>query len=764
MNNNRRELVLIIVICSVSIICAQTQQGRVKTLGRPNKPGVALGDVSIRAVGGHNAVKSNAQGTFSIDMTGKKQGDAYSLQKVKKKGYELNDNGVIGRRYAFSSTVSLSIVMVSSSQLQADKQRMEDNAYKVGEKNYKEKIALLEKQQKSNQITIDQYRQQIQDLQNRFEKYQSLIDGLADHYAHTDYDALDEKEQEINLCIENGDLNKAEQLLQQLDIEKRLADIEQRIKLGKCLMAEAEKDMARIQKQQEKDADYLYKLYTFALARFDNEKARFYIETRAALDTVNVKWQIDAGEFLQEYLSDYKGAKGYYEKAFKSCLSQYGAKSYEMTECYVALGNAYYYLGKYDDAKKMYIKALDGRKELYGEVHESLVEPYCCIGNIVFAQTQYDKTSARGYYQKGLDICNATKGENHKEIASCYYCLGLCDFSTGVSHNISDEKLSQKEISDAVYELKRAIEIWQKKRGEKNSNIAHCYKAIGDIHMHKMDFKQAIAYNEKAVSIWKQMFGDIHVTLSDAYFSLGSIYSSIPDYDKGIYYYRQSLKIREQLLGADHPKAIAVKKEIESLNSEIKMETKLSGEDSFKKAIEHMNHKEYKKALELCEKIVTQLKKEDESSPEVANVYSFMGMVTSMMGDRQGAIGYFNQALLIWEKTDTAHHHEAAVSYLMAGQLFLLDEQYSLALQYGTAAIEIFSELEDVDLLNLANCHSLVGKASLMTGDLQNSKEHLEKAIKIQTEVKGGVDKDTKDLQTILEAVNQYIEKNKKQS
>ena len=47
-----------------------------------------------------------------------------------------------------------------------------------------------------------------------------------------------------------------------------------------------------------------------------------------------------------------------------------------------------------------------------------------------------------------------------------------------------------------------------------------------------------------------------------------------------------------------------------------------------------MNNKEYQKALELCEKIVTQLEKEDASSPEVANVYSFMGMVTSMMGDR----------------------------------------------------------------------------------------------------------------------------------
>ena len=99
----------------------------------------------------------------------------------------------------------------------------------------------------------------------------------------------------------------------------------------------------------------------------------------------------------------------------------------------------------------------------------------------------------------------------------------------------------------------------------------------------------------------------------------------------------------------------------------------------------------------------------------------------------------------------------------MAGQLFLLDEQYAIALQYGTAALEIFSELEDVELLDIAKCHSLVGKASLMTGDLQKSKEHLEKAIKIQTEVNGGVDKDTKDLQTILDAVNQYIDKNRKQ-
>ena len=120
------------------------------------------------------------------------------LETLQKQGYQLNDENMIGRRYAISSKVPLAIVMVSTKQLQADKQRIENNAYKTAEKNYQTQKALLEKRQQANQITIEIYRQEIQQLQNSFEKYQSLIDGLAEHYAHTDYDELEAKEQEIN--------------------------------------------------------------------------------------------------------------------------------------------------------------------------------------------------------------------------------------------------------------------------------------------------------------------------------------------------------------------------------------------------------------------------------------------------------------------------------------------------------------------------------------------------------------------------------------
>ena len=135
--SNLRLIISILVACMVCTSQAQTQQGYVKTLGRSNQKGVALSGVSIRVKGEHNAVLSDAKGFFSMMMAGKKEGDVYALQQVQKQGYQLNDENLIGRKYAFSSKVPLTIVMISTKQLQADKQRIENNAYKTAEKNYK---------------------------------------------------------------------------------------------------------------------------------------------------------------------------------------------------------------------------------------------------------------------------------------------------------------------------------------------------------------------------------------------------------------------------------------------------------------------------------------------------------------------------------------------------------------------------------------------------------------------------------------------------
>ena len=167
----KSKLLLFLIVFQLSLwVTAQTQQGYVKSLGRPEKQGQALEGVTLRAKGSHNTVVSDPNGNFSLLLTDLKNGDAYSLQQVKKNGYELNEIDFIGRKLAFSDKVPLTIVMVSSEQLRADKLRIENNAYKTAEKNYKAKYNQLEKQLADNEITKEQYQAAINDLQDKFEK------------------------------------------------------------------------------------------------------------------------------------------------------------------------------------------------------------------------------------------------------------------------------------------------------------------------------------------------------------------------------------------------------------------------------------------------------------------------------------------------------------------------------------------------------------------------------------------------------------------
>lgn len=323
---------------------AQTQLGHVRSLGRPDKKSKALKGVTIRVKGEHNPVLSDSTGSFSLLLPGLKNGDAYTLQQVQKSGYELNETSIIGQQQAFSDKVPLEIVMVSLNQLQADKQRIENNAYKVAEKNYNAKLKQLEEQINNHSISEEKYHEEQRALQEKFERYQTLIDGLADHYAHTDFDLLDENEREINICIENGDLERADSLIHRLfdpiDVLQRnmdaLVKIDKQIAQAKGMIEKANEDKAKVLKQQAKDAEYLYQLYTIALARYDDEKAQYYIETRAELDTTNGRWQIDAAQFFSSHLQFQKSIS-YFSRAAN--LYRKEGRKYELAFALYGLGS-----------------------------------------------------------------------------------------------------------------------------------------------------------------------------------------------------------------------------------------------------------------------------------------------------------------------------------------------------------------------------------------------------------------------------------------
>ena len=274
-----RRVYTLLIICSLAVGClAQAQPGYVKTQGRPNKPGVPLANVTIRMKGLMNAVISGADGKFSLLFPGKKNGDAISLVSIRKNGYELIDSEMVGRSLVFNTNVPIEIVMVSSAELEANRKRISDNAYRKAEENFQRKLKQLEQQKAESEITLEKYRQEYQELIDRYEKYKDLIAGMADRYARTDYDHLDSIDREINICIEEGELEKADSLIHtvfdpETVLERNRAakeEVQAKMRLAQEIIDKANSDKEALRR----DSDYAKRVMVLC----DNLAAEYLLQ------------------------------------------------------------------------------------------------------------------------------------------------------------------------------------------------------------------------------------------------------------------------------------------------------------------------------------------------------------------------------------------------------------------------------------------------------------------------------------------------------
>ena len=248
-----------VLLLATCFAVAQTQCGVVRTIARPDKKSEVLSGVVIRFKGYPNAVITSDDGSFDAVLVGKNEGDAIYFQSIRKSGYDLRDNGFLNRPSIFSTKVGIEIVMVDLEQLEKDKERIENNAYRVAEENYKKKLAILEEQKQKSEITAEKYRSELQELQNRYEKYLSLVGEMADRYARSDYEHLDSIDRRINKCIEDGELELADSLIHTvfdpytvLDRNRAAKEeIRKRIEFAQAVIDKARADIEAIQRDKE---------------------------------------------------------------------------------------------------------------------------------------------------------------------------------------------------------------------------------------------------------------------------------------------------------------------------------------------------------------------------------------------------------------------------------------------------------------------------------------------------------------------------------
>ena len=262
----------ILLLLSLVLTCfAQTQRGYVRTAGTARQKGKPLADVVVRTSGSTSSVQSDKSGFFTMAISGvKNEGDGFHITSVRKSGYELLDKDALKNAFIYSKSVPVEIVLISTTELIKTRQQIEERARKNATKRYEDKVKQLQKQLEKQKITIQEYAEKVHQLEKQMESFEGLIAAMADHYARTDYDKLDSLNAAINECIANGELQKADSLIDTKgnvisrahenmqkgrhlhDAEIQLDSVRQRVKKNEEALEEERKrlDEWEIQKRQ----------------------------------------------------------------------------------------------------------------------------------------------------------------------------------------------------------------------------------------------------------------------------------------------------------------------------------------------------------------------------------------------------------------------------------------------------------------------------------------------------------------------------------
>ena len=661
-------MALVLVVLTLCV-CAQeaaaspdVQEGIVRTIKRPGRDAVCLSGVSIRRQGGHNAVVSDSAGKFELVMPDMTVGQPFYLSYIRKSGYELADNGTIGRAFTYSPEVPIEIVMVDLRAKEADVMRITKNAYARAEKEYSKKLSELEAGLESKTVSEESYREQLRQLQESFEKYESLIGKMAERYASTDYADIDSLNASINIAIESGDLERADSLLSTVGSLDRLVEenrsamtsAHERQRVGRKLVAEAEEDIRKIESDRARLGDLLYSKYSVCLSRFNNDSAAHYILLRADLDTTNAQWQLDAGNFLFEYKADYKYSLSLFQRALRNFLEKYGDNSPEVANIYAIFGILLPFQGDFSGAFEMFKRTLEINKSVYGENHPVVAENYRNIGYTY--QCFRDLLTALEMYKRSFEINKSVYGDSSPEVAVNYIDIGNIYYYQG-------------EFSKALEMYERSIEINKSVYGDSHENIARASLNIGNIYSKQGEYLKAMEMYRQSLEIMKSVHGNKSLSISLIYKSIGRFYEDYFEYTKAIEMYKQFLEISKSIYGENHPVVAAGYNDIGGI---------YYYQREFSKALEM-----YERSIEICKSIF------GDSHKSIANLCHNIGQVYTYQGKFLKALEMYKRSLEINKSVYGDNSIEAAGCYIDVGNAYFYLDEYSKALEMYTSSIEI---------------------------------------------------------------------------
>ena len=547
-----------LLVAGVSIVFAQEQHGYVKTKGRLSSDGQVIAGVRLPGVtvrlNDKNVVSKDSTGTFSFVVSNNR----FTVLDIQKKDYELYDLEQL-RDYTYSSN-PLILVLEKKEDRESDKLMAQQKINRTLRRQLQQREDELERLREENKITQQEYQRLYNELYSYEKKNQELIESMAEKYSSMDFDQMDDESRKIKTLILNGELQKADSIINAKgNIEDRIAAyhaIKEANRQEETELAEREKQLQRSKTGEkltlmEIAEDCMNKHEMYKL-RFMFDSAAYYIQLRADLDTMNYKWQFETAFYYQKQNSFASSEKHYLRSInILKFLVQSNPQAYEpdLAQSYNNLAELYSNTQRFSESEAMYKKAI----EIYERLVQSNPQTYepdlaTSYNNLaaLYSNTQRFSES-EAMHKEALAIRERLAQSNPQAyepgLAMSYNNLALLYSNT--------QRLSE---SEAMHKEALAIRerLAQSNPQAYEPNLAQSYNNLALLYSNTQRFSESEAMHKEALAIRERLAQynpqAYEPDLAMSYSNLASLYYyATQRFSESEAMYKQAIAIFERL-------------------------------------------------------------------------------------------------------------------------------------------------------------------------------------------------------------------------
>ena len=642
--------VLFALLMSCITASAQIQNGYVRSQGTSyNRTGSPLKGARVFVKGLNGSKVTAPNGTFNFNLGGGKT--QFSISSVTLKGYTLLSP--LAPAYNVGKA-AVEIVMQSREERIQNEARISKvieeritKSYNAKTRELQKKITTLEKvlsDKKKNsdelETQIRSLKEQLGNLDNQYLKRNELIDKMVEEYVNLDYATMNNRKAELCSYIETGELEKADSLLNTIDINKEMNDI-------KTLYRDIEEKESMLAKEKEIRKNkietacmYWRGKYDIAIQNMQYDSAAVYVKNLADVDTCNFKNVFECANFLHKQ-NNFKEAESYYLIDLRNIALEDSTN--KLTEIVMLCNNLALVCSstqRFKESEIMYKTILP--------IWESLAKVYPSI------------------YEPSLAIL-------YSNLANLFYSINQlkeCEKMNKAALVIREHLAKENPI---VYKPELAISY---------NNLASLYK-------HTRQFKESENMNKKALVIYKQLANEnpsAYVSyLASSYNNLGNLYYCTNRFKESEDMTKAAIAIREHLAkenpNANNPELAKCYNNLALLYDDTKR---------FKES-ERM----HKAALMICD----QLAKENPNvyKPDLARTYNNLANLYQNTHQFKESEDMYKAAIAIREQltkdNPKVYELDLASSYNNLGLLYHSTNRFKESEDINKAAITLYERL-----------------------------------------------------------------------